>query len=355
MKLEPRHERPLQLLHAAEAAVPGCWEWLDQMRSDRGRGLPEWPTWCYLPIAAGMAVATDGAPIEQLGYRARLDGAQLGPKLVALSAWRTTQGIWDYDPDLYRELWETPIEGRLPVELLYRLPEWAPYICLREELRAEATGRDRVVLPGDTYLPPRGVIPWLEWDANRGPAELRMLIAIEGAPLTSLPCYSLHLDADTVDECMHRAADEAIRQAAPHQPLEMLARIRVVYGQQTDMVGRLLSLVLYLCSQEPDLTRRLPPAPSSYRKPVLRPPQQPTVWPVGLRIGAALRAAAAEHAEPGDPTGRQVRAHMRRAHWHCYWTGSRSEGHPGDRLELRWVAPVAVGAGEAVAVVRPVK
>ncbi|MBI5549318.1 MAG: hypothetical protein HY901_35990 [Deltaproteobacteria bacterium] len=342
MKLEPRHERPLRLIEIATREVPECWESLDLMRERRGKDLPEWPSWCYLPIAAGMAVATSGVAMEEMDFRARMAGAQFGSKLVALAAWRVTQGIWDYDPDLYRELWETPIEGRLPVDLLYRLPEWAPYICLRD------------LCLGDQQL--LGVIPWLEWDANGGPPELRLLLDVEGSTsLGQVPGLSLHLDADTVDECMQRMADLAIRNAAPNFPLQMLGALRATASSQTELVRHLLSLVLYLCSQEPDLTRRPPPAPSSYRKPVLRPPRQPTVWPVGLRIGAALRTAAqGEHSEPGDPTGRAVRAHVRRAHWHCYWVGSRAEGRPGERLELRWVAPVAVGAGEAVATVREV-
>lgn len=312
MKLEPRHARPLQLLQQAEAAIPGCWERLDQMRERRGRGLPDWPTWCYLPIAAGMSVARDGAPIEEMDFRARNRAATMAAPLVGLAAWRVTQGVWDYDPDLYRELWDTPIEGRLPVELLYRLPEWCPYLCLR----------DVEWMPG---IPLAGVFASLEWDANGGPPELRLLLDLDTpAGLEGMPSLPLHLDADTVDECLQRAADEAVRQAAPHRPLLEMAQLRATYSAHTDLARHLLSLVLYLCSQEPDLTRRLPPSPSSYRKPCPHPPQQPTVWPVGLRIGAALRAAAAQRAEPGE------------------------------RLELRWVAPVAVGAGDPVTVVRPV-
>lgn len=343
MKLEPRHERPLRLVELAERALPGCWSALDRMREGRGRDLPEWPTWCYLPIAAGLAVATRGAPIPELGFSARLAGAGLGAPLVALAAWRVTQGIWDYDEDLYRDLWETPVEGRLPTDALWRLPEWAPYVCLRD-----------VTWHGAQL---HGFVPWLEWDAHGGPPELRLLLDVDGAGLAELPALSLHLDADTVDECLHRAADEAVRQGAPHLPLAAVGQLRAAPAAQIELVRHLLSLVLYLCSSEPDLTRRPPPGPSSYKKPVLRPPQQPTLWPVGLRIGAALRAAAAQdRGEPGEATGAHVRPHVRRAHWHAYWLGPRAEDRAAERrLDLRWISPVLVGGAASVATVRPVE
>ena len=44
-----------------------------------------------------------------------------------------------------------------------------------------------------------------------------------------------------------------------------------------------------------------------------------------------------------------VRAHVRRAHWHHYWTGKgRTE------LVLRWIAPTLVGSGEKPATIHRV-
>ena len=44
-----------------------------------------------------------------------------------------------------------------------------------------------------------------------------------------------------------------------------------------------------------------------------------------------------------------VRAHVRRAHWHHYWTGKgRTE------LVLRWIAPTPIGYGERLATIHKV-
>jgi hypothetical protein len=338
LKLEPRHEQPLRILRELQQEVPKCWEQVDFLREDKDT----WPPWCYLPIAAAIAIVTHGATADELladaVLRNRADN--LGTTLAALAAWRVTQGVWDFDPELYQALWETPMEGKLPVELLFRLPEWAPYICLRG---ATVGGS-----------PIAGVFVRLEPAGGADPPELRLALVPEAEPAPLLH-LSLHLDGATVGECLGHAADLAVRCAAPYLPLQDLAEMRSAWQQQLPLVQHILSLVLYLCSGEPDLTRRLPPAPATYRKRVLRAPSQVTVWPVGLRIGAALRAAARSQASGSDASaGSSVRPHIRRAHWHCYWTGTRTHERPGERLELRWIAPVPVGAGEVVTTVRPV-
>lgn len=329
MKLEPRHERPLRRLRQLEERFgPDVWNRLARFREQKGRPpLPDWPAWCYLPIAAGFAVATDGRP--DIDYEQRLSGALWGAPLVGLAAWRITKGIWDYDEALYRHLWDTPIDGELPVELLYRLPEWCPYLCLRE--------------PGL-----HGVWAWLEWDANTGRPELRLVLDTDR---DDLPGWILHLDQPTLEQCLAAADRETRRQVIEHMPAGEipLAEIEAANRAGREMIPRLLSLLLYLCSSEPDLTRPMPPAPGAGRRVSPRPQQQPTLWPVGLRIGAALRDAERAEREAGGGSHASPRPHMRRAHWHRYRVG---EGRAS--LALRWVAPVAVGAGDTPAVVRPV-
>lgn len=113
-------------------------------------------------------------------------------------------------------------------------------------------------------------------------------------------------------------------------------------------------MLLYLCSADPGLTRRHVPG---------QPGKRPSggaateVWLSGYRIGAALRQARLEHEHkgPSDGTGRSVTPHLRRAHFHSYWVGSRSD--PDARhLELRWLPPIPVNVDRGDArgvVVRP--
>jgi len=92
----------------------------------------------------------------------------------------------------------------------------------------------------------------------------------------------------------------------------------------------------------------------------------PREWDVGVRIGAALRAAYAREETGGEAatTGRHVRPHVRRAHWHTVLSGKRKREDgttipaSEQRRELRWMPPIAVAindAGELPSVIRPVR
>jgi len=133
--------------------------------------------------------------------------------------------------------------------------------------------------------------------------------------------------------------------------------------------GPVVSLLLYLCSQGAEIgdgthAPRNPP-PKTVRGLARQfPADKPTTWEVGVRLGAALRQARrseeAENAEKGSSSA-GPRPHIRRAHWHGFWTGSR-EGGPRSgkekrRFDLRWLPPIAVKVSDVstlAAVVRPV-
>lgn len=79
-------------------------------------------------------------------------------------------------------------------------------------------------------------------------------------------------------------------------------------------------------------------------------------YEVGYRVGALLRKGAAARyrssAADGE-SGRTVIPHLRRAHWHHYWTGPKSDPEKRE-LVVRWIHPVLVGGKETIPTVRPV-
>lgn len=106
------------------------------------------------------------------------------------------------------------------------------------------------------------------------------------------------------------------------------------------------NIVAYICSINSEIN-------TSYRPPAAYKPKQQSkrristaTWhEVGFRLGASIRAYQryqnlSEHSD----SQRQVRPHMRRAHWHHYWTGPRVGPR---KLVLKWIAPVLVGTDNA--------
>jgi hypothetical protein len=361
MKPDQTAKRLEQYLAEAGKTYPGAWKAVEMLREDRGKGLPAWPDWCYLPMAGIIAIVSKGAPIGVLRAQIQeLATRKIGPAaLMALASWRVTKGIYRFDPDLFRAVWETPLEGNLPKELLYRLPEWCVYL--------ESPGADFL---GSEL---RGFFAHLEHDTNNKNTELRLVLDIEDGPGQDVlvPVVMILTGYHTLQQALAAVRESGITQAAqigmslPDVPRED----RIAYRRA---VEPLVSLVLYLCSIGSEIRdgsggSRIPARPKptkTKRGERLFQAERQTTWEVGYRIGAALRQAIdqerTEH--PEESTEAHIRPsprpHIRRAHWHSYWTGPRKD-RKKQEIVTRWLSPIPVKVGhedeELVPTVKPVK
>ena len=326
--------RPRELLNAASRAFPNAWEMADELRAAKGAcGLPDWPDWCYLPMHGWRLI------IEN--QKGAVSGDELA-LLSALGAWRPTQGIYRFDPALYDEIRETPVAGDIPADVLYQLPEWCIYV--------ETPGMQCF---GDGMS---GFFAHLEHNTATGRAELWFLIDKENG-VVAIP---LHFGPWSLSESLDRMFSEVSRYLGkaglPHTIIP--DGIRVEIQRQAEP---LVSLLLYLCSQAGEIGdgTRAPKRPEPVRtKKGLRmfPADRPTTWDVGVRMGAALRAAY--HAEETGQGGHHAgpRPHVRRAHWHGFWSGPRDADER--RYALKWLPPIPVNldlGGDLPAVIRPVR
>jgi len=337
--------RPREHLVVAGKLYPGAWKAADEFRADRGNGLPDWPAdWCYLPLAAAYAIVSGGGD-----RRVGLDQAGDVGRLGALMAWRVTQGIYRFSTPLYERVIETPIAGDIPHEILYRLPEWCVY----------------VETPGMQWkdTPLHGVFAHLEFDINHRRPELRLLLDSEAA-LDPIP---LHLGPWSLEESLRRMTDAANVQGlgSGHAFIGGSDVVRAA----RPVLEPILSLLLYLCAENAEIgeggampTKPLPKRTKS--GPRLFPPDRPTTWDVGVRLGAALRKAYHASETRGEGTQASPLPHVRRAHWHGFRSGAmkRDDGTPipaGERkFTLKWLPPIPVNledVSDLPATVRPVK
>lgn len=309
--------RPIEHLEAVSRDYPGVWRAYDGILASRGRDVPDWPSWCFAPLAAAFAVVSGGEDI--VDPRKVLDVGRVG----ALAAWRPTQGIYRFDPTLLEQLRATPISGDLPVEHLQRLPEWCVY----------------VELPFDDWGL-FGFFAHLESDEDDR-VELRIVVDLPSG-LLSLP---LHL-VGSLPECIAAAQEAALENGAP-------SAVASTRESLTSRLAPLISVLLYLCSEDAEMrpTRgRGPVRPAMKRskdgEPRMPPAKALEVWETGYGLGALLRDAIARNEEGGG----SVRPHVRRAHWHSYWRG---EGR-SERI-VKWLSPILVGGGPEKATVRSVR
>jgi hypothetical protein len=327
--------RAQELLKSCEGAAPDIWAELEAVRTEARTawGWPEWPEWCWLPVEAcwvwafrrTVPGAARAGPAELKEWRSappegekhlavELQGAAW--QLAPAASWRVTRGIYRFHPELRRALLQTPV-GEVAPEVFLRLPEWCVYLDL-DDSEEVAGGRAN------------GFFAHLDWNPRKRDAPvLRLELAVHGGRPQRWFLCELPLRHRTLAEAWSEFGSETHEQKGTES--EWSSAMRVC-----------LPLLLYLASDVPEVRHRREPG----RRPERRGPERdsggPNWWEVGYRIGAVLGRAREPRpevpAEAPAEAGRAPVPHVRRAHYHLYWTGS---GRREPRV--RWLHPILVG------------
>jgi hypothetical protein len=178
------------------------------------------------------------------------------------------------------------------------------------------------------------------------PIVLRLVGTLEECLAASLNCMQENLEGD------HWKGDFASGEVGR----VYLKRLRRYSQEHADEFASLISVTIYLCSATRELrsgtlTQPGRPKPKRTRHggASIFPPTEPRSWEVGYRIGAVIRRglAAIERSDAhsgGDSESRphaRPRPHMRKGHWHSFWTGPLK----GERkVVLHWLHPILVAA-----------
>jgi len=179
------------------------------------------------------------------------------------------------------------------------------------------------------------------------------------------------------DATIHEGVKEVLSAGAEHMSEFMGEQVvrekarneqRVMEALAKDLV---LPLLLYLCSANADLSspirikQKVKSPAGKKRKIVNGVMSGGKLYEVGYRIGAAIERARKKTGyvaedEESEPTGRKMPGHVRRSHFHHFWTGKRSEP-ASRRLIVKWLSPVLVNLDltedieKRVGVVHPVR
>lgn len=284
---------------------------IDKIRS----GHDQWPRWCFAPFAVWAA--------STVHTRRDLTKVNDLTSAITVIPWRYSRSVYRFDPDVYRELISTPFSGDLPEEVLLRLPEWSIFV----EMQGEAVS---------------GVFVSLEY-VSAGKVELRFVFCA-GEKL--IPFY-ISLSAGTVEKSFEESLQEFEKIVGGSDKVK--AEYAELLGEDLSLLKKALSLVLYVCSDEAEMRDRDAPdwEPAFPRPKVTKgqerlfPADRNRIVDVGHELGAMLREGAAKN-EPSAPTGRSVRPHLRRGHWHGFWTGPRKVDTDKQNFILKWIPPIFV-------------
>jgi hypothetical protein len=260
--------RPLETLRMIEDIYPSeCWRLVDTFRQRQGADLAEWPSWCFLPMSGLLA--------SQIQFTDQITAIKYLPLFGALASWRATKGIYRFDPETYSAVLNSEIEGNIPCEILYKIPEWCVYIETPD-------------MEFD-HLNMYGFWAYLSWDLD-GQQELRIVADLDGKYSTFMLLIGKWSLGDAIESTLSQNKRHAslLGKPAPwgvdHKP-ELVTFLQPV-----------LSLLLYLCSQASEIGdgHRGPKNPSPVKVgkfPRIFEAEKVKIWDVGVRMGTALRHA----------------------------------------------------------------
>lgn len=294
----------------------------------------EWPGWCALPISVVYTALAEELGVDHLKADTIRD---LAP-LTAAWIWSKAKQIFVFDRTLLAELLSQPFDGAIPGDALKRLPVPCVYIDNALDINGDRA---------------EGLFAWIEYDGNNQWAELRLLILFAGGSTGSYSCPL----RGTIGESL-KALQEASLKSADAEMLPLVEKVNDHLEAVAGMISQLLNVLLYLCAEKPEYTtppRKYSRSPSGFT--AERTPRKPAVTVVGERIGATIRAGSKTCLQMPCGKGGRTHAspvpHIRRAHWHHYWTGAYDSADR--RLILKWTPPVFVGSAEPATTIRPVK
>jgi len=296
----------------------------------QNKGYVKAPDTIFLPLTAWIAMKAIYADLDVESLTDNLSSVFISDvySMAAYGTWKYSKGIYSFSQELFDALTNTDLPETIPSNVLMRLPDWCPYLAYPQK-------------QGRIY----GYFCYLDYDLDL--MQYRLLFYPDTDSYT-VPALSMVLNDKPLSEQVELVG----------RPILGTDAFSIVYRDTNKKVdgdelmqsmletlATPLKLLLYLCSDEPEIDDLREPEASPervYPKKVkggfkLFEPARVRTWEVGKTLSKSLASAIPASGGAKSP-------HVRRAHWHLYWTGARN----GERTAVyRWIPPIFVNADQA--------
>jgi hypothetical protein len=279
------------------------------------------------------------------------------PEIVACwEAWQHSKHIYRFDETLAEELKSQELNEELPLEVLSRLPYPCMYIAC-PTIRTTMIGDEHIV---DGFFVFRSTITY-SVDFNNAPQLVIVYLkngrgtayelSLNHKTMTGVLDEQMKLDLTGEDKIIGSTydanTDEIIERITIRDYCEKHRMTFTKYKEQyrnefKRQIAGFLNLILYIVAENSEQEIIYRPAQGNYRTNPKKPKSEATMHKVGVRIGAALRAASIRYENGtivGDKGAGTKAPHMRRGHYHHFWKGPRK----GKReLIVHWIPPIGI-------------
>jgi hypothetical protein len=259
--------------------------------------------------------------------------------------WHACRVVYRVHPALFSGIAETGTANKVPCEVLARLPHPNPFIVFPEPIPCEPDPYSTAPIaeaPVFTGMLVTGQTEERDLCSTDDPALCYLNVALAGRLRYAGQEPTYEERTLTLPTTGLKTAEEMARDMQATISRYNPSKARAADARDVAAFHLAINLLLYVCSSEPDM-KTIQSAVLRGRKKNAnaRRRANTSIVDVGFHVGPALWRAERERQEPhrDEHTGRLVRPHIRRAHWHTYWTGPRTAPQ---LPELRWLHPIIV-------------
>ena len=303
------------------------------LKTQRLKYKDEWPQYAFLPTRAWLVIASELEEPELRGLVANIDDLI---ELQIFGTWRYSQKVYRFDSELMLALADSEPNQELPVDVLLRIPDYCCYIEFGEE----------IALSKDVSI--NGFFAQISYDW-KDKLNILDFYAVSDKIGRVYNLIVPLIKGKTIYQSLEYINERAISllpKDLQNGRVETIRRHKYYY----QFIEILIPYILYLCSNKPDIINTKQPnytptplKPRALHKPKkIFPANAPQILEVGTTIRAQLhqvRLATTTNNTANTEARKSPKAHIRRGHWHGYWTGPRT----GKReFTLKWLHPMLV-------------
>lgn len=243
--------------------------------------------------------------------------------LTNIATWRYTKTLYNFNAEIQEQLLKSEFKGDLPVELLERLPEYCVCIKLAQPIE----------LPMLDYQ--KG-IDHIFVSLNKMGDNKKSLIV---TTYSSNNCTWGNVWLELNKEIKMYHNEDLLEHIVGKFDKKDIERTSKNYERT---IRQVLPYILYIISDKPDIQginkeeHKAVNVQEVHKKGEVRlfPANKVTEWNVGNNIAEKIKQYCSSASNGGT-----VRPHIRRGHWHTYWTGSRSGKQ---EPVIHWLFPMLV-------------
>lgn len=260
--------------------------------------------------------------------------------IMTFGTWRNTLGVYRIDPDIYDQSIASVIPSDTPTTIFSKLPDWCVYVELPADKPMQIINDCVAVLVSGF---------WAFFDKMLGEGDVALNIILDMMPSENMPddtsvnvpVVLLIKEGVSIEESIKGTYSGA----NTYEPVIQ----QKMMEQELAQMSKLLSLLLWLCAEEPDISNihgepitpeqmRLPKYAVNKKNGAFIPPNGTTIFEIGKRLGGEVRdfSDKVESGEGRIPS--RKRPHIRKGHWHGVWKGTGQNKH----FDLYWQPAIFV-------------